>query len=314
MKRFLSQSAALAALAVMVLTACDNKSTDISRSEDVEIKVAINHVLSPFTAYDQSDTQMYVNQGIASQIEVVALLYDDAGHLVKQMVKDVANYNQPSVTFTTPVTGNNPTLVCFSLAFWTTKSGIAYEVYQISGEELLSTLKVERQYDDEADLLPWIVLGGSIQQLGATATRVDVELEPLGAVVYSDWHNVHANDNKKPRPGRYVIYRKCNDAVCVENKRFVYRSSLSSTYYYYQGVMPSSMPNYDELYRICFIMPGEVDVFGFGQYSPSNFAKDDAVATGETSKQTMSIKQGKQYVIDMNCADYTIATRQGVMQ
>ena len=61
------------------------------------------------------------------------------------------------------------------------------------------------------------------------------------------------------------------------------------------------------------MFPGNVKFYGYGDYSPSNYTKEnDNVITGKSDEKTLSVDDGKQYIFRMNCQDYTISANEGI--
>lgn len=298
-----------------ILPSCSNDSADISR-EDMELNVQLNQMLSTFTPVQTKNNSMPSGNGITAKITVDALIYDDSGNLLKELTKDISNYNnQEIVSFTSSVSGSNPTLVVLTYASATDKSGNAYNAYTISGKGSLSTLRV-MQEDINVTSIPWQMLGGAIVPLGSSTTRKDIVVKPLGGLVYLEWDNIHSHATDKKAPQRYYHYYKNKDIVTVVDKNFSYSSSLSSGgYYYYQYIEPANNKNYNRVYEIMFTFPTNVEALGLGEYSPSNFkTADDEEIVGKTNTKEISVAQGKQYVFSMDCSDYTIDVRQGIYE
>ena len=296
---------------VCALSSCENESVDISRS-DVQFSIRVADVISPFQAYKAPDKDMYSESGIPSKINILCLLYDDSGHLLNEFSQTISEYNSNLITFSSPVSGSNPVLVCFSYATWTNKSGKIFKAYDITGKESLSTLRVESDLASEVNLIPWQVLGGAIVQLGATSQNISVSLKPLGGLVYLSWENIHSHDKETPPPTRYVMMYKNNDVVMINNKEFTYSSTLATTYYFYSEVFPANNKTYNTIYSVQFMMPCNVETFGFGGYYMTS-RPDEEKILGRTDDGSIMIDAQKQYVFIMDCKNYTIELKQGIM-
>ena len=90
-----------------------------------------------------------------------------------------------------------------------------------------------------------------------------------------------------------------------------------STHYHvhecYSNIFPSNFKSYNWVYDVCFMFPSNVEYFGYGGYSPSNYKSDnDEVSTGSSSTKNIQIEAGKQYVFEMNCQDYTVDAYEGI--
>ena len=300
-------------LVALLSTSCQNDAVDIVR-EDAKINILLNNVLSPFTAYTQSNMDMYKGGGISSKIVVKAFVYDDSGHLINKVSKELSDYKQGSVSFTTSLTGSNPQIVCITYATFTNPSGIKYDAYNITGEDLISTLKIENDYATFVDYIPWQVLGGAIKSLGTDSGKIDIEVKPLGGLAYLDWKNIHAHDGESKAPQRYVFMQKFNDIVTIKGGNFSYSSSLSSNYYFVADIFPSEYPTYNDIYMIRFMFPSTVESFGYGAYSPTNYnSEDDEQRTGTSDKKTIQVDAGKQYVFKMDCKNYSIDANVGIL-
>lgn len=300
-------------LVALLFTSCQNDAVDIVR-EDAKINILLNNVLSPFTAYTQSNMDMYKGGGISSRIVVKAYVYDDSGRLINKFSKEVSDYKQGSVSFTTSLTGSNPQIVCITYATFTNPSGIKYDAYNITGEDLISTLRIENDYATFVDYIPWQVLGGAIKSLGTDSGKIDVEVKPLGGLAYLDWKNIHSHDGESKAPQKYSFMQKYNDIATIKGGEFSFSSSLSSRYYFLAEIFPSDFPSYDNIYGIRFMFPSTVESFCYGAYSPSNFkTDDDDVKTGTSDTKTIQVDAGKQYVFIMNCKDYSIDIKEGIL-
>lgn len=303
----------IAIVLMQCLVSCKNDAVEISR-ENAKINILLNNVLSPFTAYTQKNMDMYKEDGVYSKIVVRAFVYDDAGHLINKFSKEISDYKQGSVSFTTSLTGSNPQIVCLTYATLTSSSGIKYDAYNISGEELLSTLKIENDYASSVDYIPWQVLGGAIISVGTASEKVDIEVKPLGGLVYLDWHNIHAHDGELKAPQRYVFMQKYNDIATINNGAFSFSSSLSSRYYFVADVFPSDFPTYDWVYGLRFMFPSTVESYCYGAYSPSNYTIDnDEEMTGTSSHKNIQVDAGKQYLFKMDCKTYELDVKEGVL-
>ncbi|MBQ7180077.1 MAG: hypothetical protein IJR87_02150 [Bacteroidaceae bacterium] len=297
----------------LLFASCKNDVVEITRG-DAHINILLNNVLSPFTAYTQGDMDMYAYNGISSKIVVRVFVYDDSGHLTNSLSKEIADYKQSSLSLSTPIKGSNPLIVCLTYAVYTDSQGKKYNAYKVSGEELQSTLKIERDYASSSDLIPWQVLGGEIKTVGIDSEKNDIEVKPLGGLVYFDWNNIHAHDDESNAPHRYVFMNKYNDVITIKDGVFSYNSSLASLYYFYSDIYPSKFPSYNWIYDVCFIFPSNVEFYGYGGYSPSNYKlDDDELTTMKSSTKNIQIKAGKQYVFKMNCKDYTVDAYEGTL-
>lgn len=298
----------------LIFTSCQNDAVDIVR-EDAKINILLNNVLSPFTAYTQSNMDMYKGGGISSKIVVKAFVYDDSGHLINSISKKILDYSQSTVSFTTPLTGSHPLIVCIAYATFTNSEGKTYNAYEVSGEQLLSAFKVTMSYANDSYIckIPWAVLGGAIYSSGISSEGIDIEMKPLGALAYLDWQNIHSHDNDSKVPQRYNIMQKYNDVVTVNNGAFLFSSTLSSTYYFYQEMKPSIYLGSDNIYGVEFLLPGTVESFGYGGYSPSNYDfEDDEEWLDQSAVKSTEIIAGKQYVVSLDCDNYLLNVKEGI--
>ena len=303
----------IAIVVMQCLVSCQNDAVEISR-ENAIINIQLNNVLSPFTAYTQKNMDMYKEDGIPSKIVVRAFVYDDAGHLISKFSKEISDYKQGSVSFTTSLTGSNPQIVCLTYATLTSSSGIKYDAYDVSGEELLSTLKIENDYASVVNYIPWQVLGGAIKSIGTASGKVDIEVKPLGGLAFLVWQNIHAHDGESKAPQRYVFMQKYNDIATIKDGTFSYSSSLSSRYYFVADIFASDFPAYDWVYDLRFMFPSTVESYCYGAYSPSKYAIDnDEETTGISSQKNIQVDAGKQYVFKMDCKTYELDVKEGVL-
>lgn len=297
----------------LLLTSCKNDFIDIDR-KDAKINILLNNVISPFTAYTKSDMEMYKEDGYTSKVVVKAFVYDDSGYLIKSFTKELTDYKQSSVSFTTSLTGSNPKVVCVTYVTFTDPQGNKLNAYNVSGEEMLSTLKVEKYYADYVDNIPGAVLGGAIKSIGITSDITTIEVKPLGGLVYLDWRNIHAHDGESKAPQRYALMMKYNDIAMVKDDKFSFSSSLSSTYYFYTAIVPSNYPSYNGIYEIRFMLPCNVEYFGYGSYSPSNYKVDgDEEVLKKTNNKYIQVDAGRQYVFKLDCDKYVLEAKEGVL-
>lgn len=298
---------------VCAFSSCENDSVDIIRS-DVEFSIRVSEVVSPFQAYSAIDKEMYSQDGVSSKILLDCLLYDDSGNLIKEFTKMMLYYTSELITFSAPVTGSNPTLVCISYAIWTDpKDYRLYKAYDISGKESLSTLRIEEDQASQVTRIPWQVLGGTIVKVGATTQKVSASLKPLGGLAYLSWEDIHSHAKESTPPTRYVMMYKYNDVAMVNNnKEFTYSTSLATTYYFYSEIFPSKNKEYKNIYNIQFMMPSDVDTFGFGGYY-LNGNTDKEKVVGRTDNKSIKIDAEKQYVFIMDCNSYTMEVKQGIL-
>lgn len=300
-------------IVMLIFTSCQNDAVDIIR-EDAQINILLNNVLSPFTAYTQKNMDMYEGDGISSKIVVKAFVYDDNGHLINKFSKEITDYNQGSVSFKTSLSGSNPQIVCLTYATFTNSYGITYDAYKISGEDLLSTLKIQNDYATFVDYIPWQVLGGAIKSIGTTSGKIDIEVKPLGGLAYLDWVNIHAHDGESKASQKYAFMQKFNDIATIIGGEFSFSSSLSSLYYFLADIHVSDFPTYTSIYEIRFMFPSSVESYCYGAYSPSNFTIDgDEIKTGTSKTKTIQVDAGKQYIFMMDCKDYSLNVKEGIL-
>ena len=304
---------------MLCFSSCKNAPVEIVR-DDTQVNLILNNVLSTFTTYSAAELEMYVQQGIASQIMVKAFVYDDNGKLIDQFSKKIDDYNQMSDPFSVKITGYNNTLVCFTYGTWTGSSGKETNAYEVTGEQLLSSLKVEVSTATSLyNCLPWQVLGGAIAPIGIFDDAIDVDVRPLGGLAYMDFENIHAHSigssNSANPPTKYTFMQKFNDIVAVKDGAFSYGCSLSSIYWYYCQIFPAQYQDYNGVFISRFMMPGQVQSYCYGSYSPSNDSSyDDEVETGRSDTQTINVDAEKQYVFEMDCNDYTQRIKEGVLE
>lgn len=303
----------VAVFAVCTLfTSCQNDPIEIER-EDVTVNLVFNNVLTPFKAYAEKDMQTYSTDGQKAQVKIVAFVYGDDGHLINSFQKTVADYNASSVSFSTNISGSNPKIVCFSYSTFKYSDGSVYNAYEITGEQMISTLKVENQLYNLFSI-PWQVLGGAIVNVGSSTSKVDIALAPLGSLIYFDWENIHAHDGDNPKPGRYAFMYQDRDWVSIKDGSFSYETSLTSTFYHYSSIYPANHASYTSIYDFVFMLPGETPYFGESRYSPSNYAKDnDEEWIQSSDRKSVQLQAGKQYLMKMDCSDYSISCNEGIL-
>ena len=103
-----------------------------------------------------------------------------------------------------------------------------------------------------------------------------------------------------------------SDVSAIEDASF--SSSLSSRYYFLAEIFPSDFPSYNSIYDIRFMFPSTVESYCYGAYSPSNFkTDDDDVKTGTSDTKTIQVDAGKQYIFKMDCKDYSIDVKEGIL-
>ena len=294
------------------IVACHNDPIEIER-EDVTINLVFNNVLTPFKAYADKDMQTYTSDGIKAQVNIVAFVYGDDGHLINSFQKTIADYNSSSISFNTNISGSNPRIVCFSYSSFKDSDGSIYNAYEITGQQMISTLKVENQLYGLFSI-PWKVLGGAIATIGPSATKVDIPLTSLGSLIYLDFENIHAHDGDNPKPGRYAFMYKDRDVLSVKDGSFAYETSLTSAYYHLTSLYPAKHASYTSIYDFVFVLPGETSYFADSRYSPSNYVKDDdEVWIQSTDTKTINLQPGKQYLMKLDCSDFTVSCNEGIL-
>lgn len=286
-----------------MMNSCSNDAIEITRP-GVNVSVILNQVLSPFKAYRLDDLYMHEDDGIASKIKVVTLIYDDAGRLTDTHEELVSDYSVGQVTFTASVLGSNPTIVSFSFGTWTSAEGEVIDAYTITGQNLLSTLEIKADSDYSTDVfcIPWKVLGGSITSMG-TASTVNTVLKPLGGLVYTNWQNIHSHDGDSPAPKYYVLMYENNDIAKVSKGAFVYSTSLLSSYAHISYIQPAGFSEYNNIYGIQFFLPGSFDIMAYGGY---NDESGELKYTQWADTQQVTVDEGHQYVYALDCSNYSI--------
>ena len=295
----------LACFLLPIFSSCENNSATVI--DDVKFNISVAEVMKPFKVYDANDGKMFEYNGARSKIVVVAFLYDANGQLVKEFSKEIDDYNQAAVSFETKIDGNNMKLVCFSYA--TLKDGSTiYNSYKITGKQTISTLKVQRSDFTSANRIPWQIVGGAVANVNLNSNNVNVSLNPLGAVVYYDWENIHSASHTAQNS--YVFVSDHNDVIAVnDNWQFEYSRSLPSYYGFHRSIYPSEYPKYTSVYAIQFMMPSDVKAqVGYVKESGSNL---EEIWVSEF--KYIRVDAGKQYVFSVDCKTHEFALKEGVL-
>ena len=295
------------------LISCHNAPIEIDR-ESVSVNVIVNHVVSQFTPLTIEHQNPYSSDGISAQICVVAYVYDDSGHLINTYKTIVPDYDVTTVSFDVELSGTNPLIVCFSYAVYTDIDGEVYEAFSVSGQQLLSTIKVDNLLYGIYSI-PWLILGGAICEVGMSTSTIDITLEPLSALVYEQWDNIHSHDEDAPRPTQYVFMIRDNDVLKVRDKKFITETSLLTDYYHTDIVYPDNHADYTRVYNMMSLFQGSTIVYGKSCYSPSNYSvEDDVEYIASGKKSTVKVEAGKQYVLHMDCSDYSVSFYEGKLK
>lgn len=301
---------------MVLCISCKNEPLEVIRNNNsIYVNLITTQVLSDFTPYAPTDMDMYESDGITSTIRIEAFIYDDSGRLIGKHTDNINSYNHENLSIALPIAGSNPTLICFSYAVWTNAANEEFRAYEISGEELLSTLMVENTYAHDGFSIPWQVLG-FFQTSISTEENINVILKPIGALVYLDWTNIHSNTSIPYEQQRYTLAFKDNDILKCNDLKWVYSSSLSGTWYHIAYCYPKLLDpsKYNGMYDFRFFLPGNSEAFGFWTTSPSEFINpDDETGRTDTSTESIEIKTGRQYVIKMNCTDFSLEYYEGLL-
>lgn len=285
---------------MLMLTACpDPIPDDLVVKRQIDVTVQTSSLLWNFTSYTPSDMEMPED----AKLLIKAFVYDDNGKLVDTYY-DVAEDYGATYSFSAAVAATHPTIVAFSYCIIGSVSSPEYQPYVISGENTLATLAVTR--DNSYENIKWLVLGGCIETLNSTTKQLTLGLEPQGGVVYYRFKNIHAHDSEASAPDTYTFWHHSNDRLRISNNRFEYDCSLSTTYSFTEVVKPSDHADYNGVYGISFMMPG-------------SFKTDATYDVGSTrtyfvEDKSIDVRAGKQYVVDIDCASYSMTFREGTIQ
>lgn len=283
---------------MLVVTACPDPGPEPVVRRQIDVTVQTSNLLRNFTPYTPSHLEMPED----AKLLIKAFIYDDNGKLAGTYY-DLAEDYGATYSFNAAVAATNPTLVVFSYCIVGNASSPEYQAYVISGESTLATLTVTN--DNGYGNIKWLVLGGYIETLNSSTNQLTIGLEPQGGVVYKFWNNIHAHDSDYNAPDTYTFWYHSNDRLRVDNNRFIYDCSLSTSYSYYDSISPADYST-GGVYGVTFMMPGSFDMDASYEVGSNRtyFVED----------KNVTVKAGKQYVAEMDCAAYTLTFREGTIE
>lgn len=292
-------TAALALFSIMAIE-CQPEALQIKYSADVTIRTS--ELLSGFTAYKPTDAEMFSINNKPSRLLIRAFIYNSSGILTDSFAEYADDYGG-TYKFTATFEDTNSTIVVFSYCVIGSLPSPDYQSYVITDEERLSSMKVTMDYRFED--IKWTTLGGYIGQVDSNQKSLDIQLAPLGGLVYVLFRNIHAHDSDYSAPDSYTFWHHSNNQVYVSGGSFSYGTTLSTTYSFVNDVEPSAHPSSGGIYVIKTFMPGTFEVNASWDIGSTNNAFGD---------REITIKSGKQYLVEIDCADYNLNFREGTIQ
>ena len=286
-------------LLLMVTTACPGP---VSILYQVDVTVGTSALLRNFKGYRPDDEEMISDGSQKAKLLIQAFVYDEDGSLLQSFSELADNYGA-SYSFTTKVACASPTIVVFSYCILGNVSSPSYQAYVVSGQQSLNSLEITR--DTHFFNIPWMVLGGAVKKMDSSSSSANIELSPLGGVVYIHFKDIHAHDSQYAAPDTYTFWHHSNNIVRMENGRFIYDTTLTSTYSFTSDASPSDFPSSQGVYVLRFIQPGTFDISASYEVGSDRYFFDEGVAT---------VSEGKQYVAEIDCSSYKLSFREGYFQ
>lgn len=282
-------------LLLMVTTACPGP---VSILYQVDVTVGTSGLMRNFKAYNPDDEEMITIGSQKAKLLIQAFVYDEEGSLLQSFSKPVDDYGA-SYSFTTKVACASPTIVVFSYCITGSESSPSYQSYVVSGQQSLHTLQVTE--DTSISSISWGILGGAVKKMDSSSSSANIELSPLGGVVYVLFKGIH--DNVLITPDLYRFGHHSNDIARVENGSFVYDTSLPSSYDYFVTLSPSDYPSSKSIYSIIFLQPGTAfQIEASYSVGSQTYLIDEEMAT---------VIEGKQYVAELDCPALSLSFREG---
>lgn len=103
---------------------------------------------------------------------------------------------------------------------------------------------------------------------------------------------------------KYGIIYHNNDYLYYDNS-FKYATTLASVTNNGTSIQPSSNPSAINVYEIINLLPGSFNIFGRAFVGNEYY---------DTTKKEITIQSGKQYVIELDCAESEISYREGLLK
>lgn len=292
-------TAALALFSIMAIE-CQPEALHIKYSADVTIRTS--ELLSGFTAFKPSDAEMFSINNKPSRLLIRAFIYNSSGILTDSFSEYADDYGA-TYKFTATFEDANSTIVVFSYCVIGNLPSPDYQAYVITDEGRLSSLKVTT--DNRISDIKWTTLGGYIGQVNSAQNSLDIQLAPLGGLVYVLFRSIHAHDSDYLAPDSYTFWHHSNNQVYVSGGSFSYGTTLSTTYSFVDDVEPSEHPSSGGIYIIKTLMPGTYDAYATWDVGSTSTSFGD---------RNITVNSGKQYVVEIDCADYNLSFREGTIQ
>ena len=283
------------AVSALMAFSCSNPEVDIM--DAVQVVVSPERVLSSFNLYKETDVDFDKIDGYVPKIRITALLYDKAsGNLISKSEGTVSDFAN-SYKFYLASTSGEKTLVCFSTVILGNLEKPYHEAYSITGEQSLSTLKVESHLNSY--LLSF--MGYSISNLNDEKS-VNVSLQPGVALVYLRYENIHARDSKNV--DKYMIWHHSNDIARVNGNSLSFSTTLTTDSSYNNSLEPADYDKskYTNIYSLICLFPGTIKMQG--SYNIGN----NRTFFGE---QNVTLKMGHQYVFNLDCTNAAMSFYEG---
>ena len=168
------------ALLAMFMTSCSNEDITIEAPTTVNINAA--GVIAPFTwEYEPGELEAF---GSSYRLRIRALVYNDKGELVKQATEMFSNYNV-QLKSSVFLSSGTYTVIGISDVVGVNGSSVSTEYWKINGEAKLSEMQIidGGTIGNFAKILG--VAKNTVTVQGSKTNSVDVNLKPVGALIYS---------------------------------------------------------------------------------------------------------------------------------
>lgn len=291
-----------AALVILGVTAVECKPEPLNISYSVDVTVRTSQLMSDFTPYSPDDAEMISENNKTAKLLIRGFIYNSSGALTDSFT-DYANDYGATYKFTAMVEDVNSTIVVFSYCVIGTLPSPDYQAYVITDEEMMSSLKVT--IDNRLSDIKWSTLGGYIGKVTSDQPSLDIQLEPLGGLVYVLFRNIHAHDGDYSAPDSYTFWHHSNNQVYISGDSFSYGTTLSSSYSFVDDVEPSEHTSSSGIYIIRTLMPGTYNAYATWDTGNTHSSFGD---------RDITVRGGKQYVAEIDCANYNFTLREGTIQ
>ena len=293
MKKYIS----MMVVCLAILSSCTNE--DISVGNLVTVKVNPSGVIAPFE-YEMNPGD-FEGIGAPYKLRTSVFVYDKDGLLKASETQYLANYST-IMTTSLELPKGNYTAIAITDVVKMSGEDITFEYWNVSGEDVISQLKVtDAGYiGSEKKILG---VGKQTISVGDKNGEFMVKCSAAGAVCLVYYCNIHAFSDVKQYG---VLMTKSSDNISFNesgNYDVSIESSGTNFSWWLSKLAPGDYSSYKNIYSYLFVLPmNKVTLQFIADTDDNRYYLDEKV--------TMNLEAGKEYLmmLDLDDEDYGITS------